>query len=309
MAASYLNLLESGLLEQRCQELKLRLSPCRVCPWECRCDRTAGQTGICRTGERARVSSYGPHLGEENPLRGWRGSGTIFFSLCNLHCQYCQNFDISQSSVGEEVEPEELASFMLELQQAGCHNINLVSPSHVVPQIVAAVWAASRQGLHLPIVYNTGGFDSLETLKLLDGIVDIYMPDMKYANPQISQRYSKARNYPSTNQQAVREMHRQVGDLVVGENGLAQRGLLVRHLVLPNQLAGTGEVMAFLANEISLDTYVNIMDQYRPQYNARQFSKLNRPLHRQEYLDALEMARQAGLHRFEDRSVGFNKIW
>jgi putative pyruvate formate lyase activating enzyme len=299
MTASYRSLLESGVLEQRSQELMGRLSPCKVCAWECKCDRMSGKAGICRTGALARVSSYGPHLGEEAPLRGWRGSGTIFFSLCNLRCQFCQNFDISQADAGWEANSEQLARIMLELQQAGCHNINLVSPSHVVPQIVAAVLVAARQGLHLPLVYNTGGYDSVETLELLEGIVDIYMPDMKYASPQTGQRYSKARSYPQINQAAVREMHRQVGDLSIGDEGLARRGLLVRHLVLPHNIAGTAEVARFLAQEISPQTYINVMDQYYPAYNAGQFSKLNRRLTRAEYLAAREAVLAAGLTRLD----------
>jgi putative pyruvate formate lyase activating enzyme len=275
------------------------LTHCNVCAWNCGHDRRAGKLGVCRTGELARVSSYGPHMGEEYPLRGWRGSGTIFFTRCNLRCQYCQNFDISQTDAGEEVQPEGLAAMMLELQEAGCHNINLVSPSHVVPQILAAVLIAARAGLCLPLVYNTGGFDSLASLELLEGVIDIYMPDMKYANPQIGLRYSKVRDYPQENQAAVREMHRQVGDLQINDNGLAIYGLLVRHLVLPNGLAGTGEIVRFLADQVSKDTYLNLMDQYRPAFNARLFTKLSRPIQPQEFQAAVHMAVEAGLHRLD----------
>ncbi len=215
-------------------------------------------------------------MGEEDPLRGWRGSGTIFFSRCNLHCQFCQNADISQTDSGDLAPPHEIAAMMLELQAHGCHNINLVSPSHVVPHILAAVLLAAQAGLVLPLVYNTGGYDSLETLALLDGVVDIYMPDMKFASAQTARHYSKIPNYPQANQAAVREMHRQVGDLQVDGRGIAQRGLLVRHLVLPNDLAGTAEIVRFLAQEISQDTYLNLMDQYHPAFNARQFPRLNR---------------------------------
>ncbi len=298
---AYLKLLEANELSQRVAQAYENLSHCNVCAWECGLNRREGKLGVCRTGELARVSSYGPHLGEENPLRGWRGSGTIFFTRCNLHCQYCQNFDISQTDIGDELQPEELAAIMIELQEAGCHNINLVSPSHVVPQILAAVLIAARAGLRLPLVYNTGGYDSQASLHLLDGVVDIYMPDMKYSSPQIALRYSKARNYPQINQAAVREMHRQVGDLQLDERGLACRGLLVRHLILPNGLAGTAEIVQFLAEEISKDTHLNLMDQYRPTYNARQFPKLNRPITRQEYREAVEMALAAGLHRLDQR--------
>lgn len=297
---AYLKLLANGQLAERVKIAAGRLSPCTMCPWSCRADRRQGKKGICQTGERARVSSYGPHLGEENPLRGWRGSGTIFFNRCNMRCQYCQNYDISQMDHGEEVEPQELAAIMLELQQVGCHNINFVTPSHVVPQILAAVLIAAQAGLRLPLVYNSGGYDAVETLRLLDGVVDIYMPDMKYAGERIARHYSKVRDYPRLNQAAVREMHRQVGNLQIDGCGLATRGLLVRHLALPNGLAGTGEVVHFLAEEISTDTYLNLMDQYRPAYNARQFPKLNRPLKAEEFAQAVCLARDAGLHRFAD---------
>lgn len=296
---AYLKLLRNGELEQRVAQAYAMLAKCCVCAWECRVDRLAGKLGICRTAERPSVSSYGPHMGEEDPLRGWSGSGTIFFARCNLRCQFCQNHDISQSDSGEEISPQALASMMLELQHLGCHNINLVSPSHVVPQILAAVLVAAQGGLHLPLVYNTGGYDSVEMLKILDGVVDIYMPDMKYASAQIARFYSKIPNYPLYNQAAVREMHRQVGDLQLDENGLAMRGLLVRHLVLPNNLAGTAEIVHFLAEQISTNTYLNLMDQYRPAFNARQFAKLNRRITSQEYEAAIELAEKAGLHRVD----------
>lgn len=298
---AYLRLLRSGELKQRVAKGYEHLSICDVCAWKCPVDRRAGKMGVCRTAERAKVSSYGPHLGEEDPLRGWHGSGTIFFTRCNLHCQFCQNHDISQTDAGYEVEPEDLASIMLELQEQGCHNINLVSPSHVVPQIMAAVLLAAEAGLRLPLVYNTGGYDSLEMLSLLDGIIDIYMPDMKYADAEIARRYSKVRNYPEVNRAAVREMHRQVGDLQIDENGLARRGLLVRHLILPNNLAGTAEVLQFLAEEISPNTYLNLMDQYRPAYKATQYPELNRPITKQEYQQALHLAHERGLHRLDQR--------
>ncbi len=302
---AYLELHHQGLLRERVAEAYKHLSICDVCAWECPVDRLAGKTGVCKTGLRARVSSYGPHLGEEDPLRGRRGSGTIFFSRCNLHCQFCQNHDISQREIGEKIEPERLAGMMLELQSQGCHNINFVSPSHVVPQIIAGVLIAAEAGLHLPLVYNTGGYDSLSSLKLLEGIIDIYMPDMKYASPQLGRIYSKARNYPEINQAAVREMHRQVGDLQIDESGLARRGLLVRHLVLPNNLAGTEQVARFLAEEISNNTYLNLMDQYRPAYKAGQYPKLNRRITRQEYEAALQVTWAAGIHRLDQRKPLF----
>jgi putative pyruvate formate lyase activating enzyme len=302
----YLNLLHSGELQKRVHAAHQHLSICDVCAWECPVDRLAGEIGVCRTGERARVSSYGPHLGEEDPLRGWRGSGTIFFSRCNLRCQYCQNYDISQSDGGQEVTPQHLAEMMLELQSHGCHNINFVSPSHVVPQILAGLLIAAQAGLRIPLVYNTGGYDSLAMLAFLDGVIDIYMPDMKYADTQKARRYSKVRNYPQVNQAAVREMHRQVGDLELDERGIAIRGLLVRHLVLPSDIAGSSHIFHFLAREISPHTYLNIMDQYRPSYRAHEHPEINRSLTSQEYQAALDQATVAGLKRLDRRK---SMIW
>ncbi len=298
---AYLSLLRSGELEERASEAQARLACCDLCAWECKVDRkTPGaKAGVCRTGEKARVSSYNPHYGEERPLSGWRGSGTIFFTRCNLHCQYCQNFDISQTDHGEEVEPKELAAIMLELQALGCHNINFVSPSHVVAQILAALGIAAGAGLHIPLVYNTGGYDSLSALRLLDGVIDIYMPDMKYADARTALHLSKAKDYPTINQRAVREMQRQVGDLLLDEHGIARRGLLVRHLVLPNGLAGTEVVVRFLAEKISKDTYLNLMDQYRPAFHAHNFPQLSRPITREEYQNALHLAHEVGLYRLD----------
>jgi putative pyruvate formate lyase activating enzyme len=298
---AYLNLLQTGELIARVDQAYKKLAKCDLCAWECGINRLEGQLGICKTGMRARLSSYGPHLGEEDPLRGWKGSGTIFFNRCNLRCQYCQNYDISQTDSGYEIEAEQLAAIMLELQDSGCHNINFVSPSHVVAQILAGVLIAAQAGLNLPLVYNTGGYDSMASLSLLDGVIDIYMPDMKYASPQIGLRYSKVRNYPQVNQAAVREMHRQVGDLQINTRRLATRGLLVRHLVLPNDLAGTEKIVQFIAEQISRNTYLNLMDQYRPAYKASQYPKLNRRITGQEYQLALRLADQAGLHRLDKR--------
>jgi len=300
---AYLSLLESGELERRVEAALNHLACCDLCPWECHTDRLAGRIGFCKTSRRAKVSSFFPHHGEENPLRGTGGSGTIFFSNCNLRCQYCQNYEISQLGEGYTLDASELADMMLKLQKAGCHNINLVSPSHVVAQVIEAVAIAARNGLHLPIVYNTGGYDSLAALQLLDGIVDIYMPDMKYGSADVAQQYSKIKDYPRRNQAAVREMHRQVGDLTMDERGIAQRGLLVRHLVLPGGLAGTAEVVRFLAEEVSRDTYINIMGQYRPEYKAREtdMGPLSRPVTAEEVAEAYALARAAGLHRFDER--------
>lgn len=303
--AAYLKLSRSGELGQRVLKAYAMLEACHVCAWGCQVNRRGGELGRCRTGELARVSSYAPHFGEEDPLRGWGGSGTIFFSRCNLRCQYCQNHDISQTDAGLELEPREIAALMLELQSEGCHNINLVSPSHVVPQILASLWIAARAGLHIPLVYNSGGYDALETLALLDGVVDIYMPDMKYADPDIAEKHSGIPNYPRVNQAAVKEMHRQVGDLQIDEKGIALRGLLVRHLVLPENLAGTQLIVHFLAEQVSKDTYLNLMDQYRPAFLARHYPELNRPISPSEYHQAIEHARQAGLHRLDQRAHRF----
>ncbi len=302
---AYLHTLEHGELEPRVNQAFEHLSICDVCAWECPVDRRAGQIGVCQTGTLAKVSSYGPHMGEEDPLRGWRGSGTIFFTRCNLRCQYCQNHDISQTSHGDELEPEQIAQIMLELQRMGCHNINFVSPSHVVPQIIAAILVAAQTGLRIPLVYNTGGYDSMAMLELLDGVIDIYMPDMKYSDPIIARKYSKIRNYPQVNQAALKEMHRQVGDLVIDGKGIAQRGLLVRHLVLPDRLAGTGEVVRFLAEEISTETYLNLMDQFRPSYKAHLYPEINRSLTNEEFQSAVQAAHAAGLNRLDHRKQKF----
>ena len=301
---AYLALLRSGELKQRMQAAYERLHICDFCGRECRVDRYE-KSGSCHTGGRAVVSSFGPHLGEEDPLRGYRGSGTIFFAWCNLNCQFCQNYDISQLGHGEEVEPEDLASMMLDLQVRGCHNINLVSPTHVVAPIVAALLIAAQAGLRLPLVWNTGGYDSPTALALLDGAVDIYMPDIKYADEEIAHKYSKVKHYPAVNQTAVKEMHRQVGDLVLDKNGIALRGLLVRHLVLPEELAGTAKIACFLAEKVSRDTYINVMDQYRPCYKAAELPPLDRPITRAEYERALQQAREASLHRFDKREPRF----
>jgi putative pyruvate formate lyase activating enzyme len=272
-------------------------------------NRRLGAEGAgCRTGERAIVSSHGPHFGEEEPLVGRGGSGTIFFSWCNLRCQFCQNYEISQAGIGHEVEPEDLARMMLGLQKQGCHNINYVSPSHVVPQILAGLLIAAEAGLRLPLVYNTGGYDSLATLGLLDGAIDIYMPDMKYADAEVARRYSKIKDYPAVNQAAVKEMHRQVGDLTMDERGVAQRGLLIRHLVLPDDMAGTAEIVGFLRDQISPHTYINVMAQYRPCYRAHELPPLDRPIANDEYAEALRLAQDAGL-RLDERRPRLVWLW
>jgi putative pyruvate formate lyase activating enzyme len=304
----YLSLHQTGELAHRAELARQHESSCDLCARYCRVDRSE-RHGACRIGTKAWVASYGPHHGEEEPLRGWRGSGTIFFTWCNLRCQYCQNHDISQGSAGREVESDELAAIMLTLQESGCHNINLVSPSHVVAEILDALVIAVDYGLRLPLVYNTGGYDSPEALALLDGVVDIYMPDMKYSDRLVARRLSKIGNYPEANQAAIREMHRQVGDLKLDSRGIAQRGLLVRHLVLPEGLAGTEKIVRFLAEEISTNTYLNLMDQYRPCFNAHQYPPLNRRLTPDEYNEALKMTQEAGLNRLDERRRAFFLAW
>lgn len=294
----YVTLAESSELCRRVEAALDLLSPCRVCPRECRVDRLGGEVGACRIGRQAVVASYGPHFGEEAPLVGSRGSGTIFFSGCNLRCLFCQNYDISQSREGATVSPERLAGIMLDLQRQGCHNVNLVTPTHVMPQILEALVVAVAQGLRLPLVYNCGGYESREALQLLDGVVDIYMPDAKYDDAGVGERLSGVPDYPGVNQAALREMHRQVGDLVLDARGVAIRGLLVRHLVLPENLAGTAGIMAFLG-ELSRGTYVNVMAQYRPCYRAEEVSALTRRLTPDEYAAAAQAAREAGLSRLD----------
>ncbi len=303
----YLHLYETGELKERVNRALEALRSCRVCPWNCGVNRLDNRKQVCRTGRYARVSSYFPHFGEEDCLRGWRGSGTIFFGWCNLRCVFCQNFDISQQEAGMEVEPQRLAAMMVELQELGCHNINWVTPEHVVPQILEALPLAIEKGLRLPIVYNTSAFDSLESLRLMDGIVDIYMPDFKYWYPDKAKRYLKTDRYPEVARQAIKAMFRQVGDLQIDARGLATRGLLVRHLVMPGGLEDTREIMRFLAREISPHTYVNIMDQYRPAGNvdAHRYPELNRRITEEELESAYQFARAAGLYRFDKRRFFF----
>ena len=301
--AAYPQLYQSGELRRRAEQAWTILESCEICPRRCRVNRLAGELGQCRTGKVAMVSSYGPHFGEEAPLVGRFGSGTIFFTHCNLRCVFCQNYTISQLGEGEVTSSEQLAAMMLSLQAGGCHNINLVSPTHVVPQILAALELAAGAGLCVPLVYNSGGYDSVDTLKLLDGIVDIYMPDMKYSDARVAEELSGIKDYPEFNRVAVKEMHRQVGDLDLDERGVARRGLLVRHLVLPQGLAGTEEVARFLAREVSTNTYLNVMAQYRPCHKAFQHPSLSRSITREEFNEAVAMARKHGLHRLDRREA------
>lgn len=297
--ASYQQMHLAGELRTRAEKARAMMEACCLCPRCCRVNRLAGEIGQCRVGEQVIVSSYGPHFGEESPLVGRHGSGTIFFTYCNLHCVFCQNYTISQLGEGTPVNSETLARIMLSLQERGCHNINLVSPTHVIPHILDALDMAASQGLNLPLVYNSGGYDSLETLRLLDGIVDIYMPDMKYSDSRTGERLSGVKDYANVNRTAVKEMHRQVGNLQIDEQGIARRGLLVRHLVLPNGLAGTEKTVSFLAQEISPDTYVNIMAQYRPHYQADTVPQISRPVNAREFREAINLARRYGIRRLD----------
>jgi putative pyruvate formate lyase activating enzyme len=296
-APSYLSLLETGELDHRAALLWSKLEDCTICPRECQVNRVAGRIGVCRTTAQVKISSYGPHFGEEPELVGSRGSGTIFFTNCNLWCLFCQNYTISHLKEGEIVSIPRLAGAMLYLQRIGCHNINLVTPTHVVPQIVQALAFAARNGLRVPLVYNCGGYESVETLKLLEGIVDIYMPDIKYSNDEYARRFSGVKDYWEKVRLAVKEMHGQVGDLIVDDTGVAVRGLLIRHLVLPNRIAGSEEVLRFIAKDISADSYVNIMDQYHPCFRAFNLAELNRRITRKEYGMVVSRATSYGLHR------------
>ncbi len=302
---AYLETYESGALAEKVELALEELRSCRVCPRDCDVDRLADEKAVCRTGRQALVSSAFPHFGEEDCLRGWNGSGTIFFAACNLRCVFCQNSDISWRSNGEELDAKRIAALMLDLQERGCHNVNFVTPEHVAPQVLEAILEAVRRGLRLPIVYNTSAYDSLRSLELLDGVVDVYMPDLKFADPAVAKRLVLAENYPEHARRAIREMHRQVGDLVFDEKGLALRGLLVRHLVMPEGLAGTRDAMRFLAREVSADTYVNVMDQYRPDAQVlakqKQYAEIGRRVTSAEVTRAIETAREEGLDRLDER--------
>ncbi|MGM0574362.1 MAG: radical SAM protein [Myxococcota bacterium] len=326
---AYVSLLRSGELARRVDEAVASLESCRVCPRDCEVDRLhavppegASRGAIdprlarkrqvpahiekgtaCFTGRWARVSTAYPHFGEEDVLRGWNGSGTVFFAFCNLRCVFCQNWDISQSGGGAELRPEELAGRMLDLQRQGCHNLNLVTPEHVVPQFLEALLLAAERGLRLPVVYNTSGYDSMESLRLLDGVVDIYMPDFKYLDAGLSKRYLKAADYPEVARRVVREMHRQVGPLRVERRGLAVRGVLVRHLVMPGGVADSAALFRWLADEVSPDTFVNVMDQFYPAGGDLEgrFPELNRRVRPEEMRRAFAAARDAGLWRFDIR--------
>jgi putative pyruvate formate lyase activating enzyme len=301
----YLETHRRGELQAKIAAASDILNQCTLCPHHCLVDRHHGERGLCRTGDQPVVSSYGPHFGEEDPLVGSRGSGTIFFTHCNLYCIFCQNYEISHGGEGEEISIPDLAAMMILLHQRGCHNINFVTPSHQVYQILEALPPAIEAGLNVPLVYNTGGYDAVETLRLLDGVIDIYMPDFKFWDPAVAAELCQGADYPEVAREAFKEMHRQVGDLVLDENGVARRGLLVRHLVLPDGLAGTREVMEFLAREISPNTYVNVMGQYRPCGRASEHASLRKFLTGLEHVEAQRLAQEAGLTRLDRREKLF----
>jgi putative pyruvate formate lyase activating enzyme len=304
---AYLALHRHGELLCRAEEAVAQLETCYVCPRDCGVNRLEDKTAACKTGRYAQVASYFAHFGEEDCLRGWQGSGTIFFSMCNLRCVFCQNYDISQNNKSAEVGPAELAAIMLELQEMGCHNINFVTPEHVVPQILEALPLAVEAGLRLPLVYNTSAYDSMESLRLLDGIVDIYMPDFKFWDSQLSLRYLKAKDYAQAAGRVIKEMVRQVGPLRFDEKGLAKRGVLLRHLVMPGFLEETQRIFDFLAQEIGPELYVNVMDQYYPagKVGTEKYPEINRRLKPPEYKEALHLAQQAGFRVDERRPVGW----
>ncbi len=301
---AYLAVYEEGRIQEKVEEALSLLESCTICPRNCRVNRLENRFAVCKLGRYAQVTSFFPHSGEEDVLRGWRGSGTIFFSWCNLRCVFCQNFETSQIGEGEEVTPKELARMMVRLQEMGCHNINLVTPEHVVPQILEALPHAIKMGLRLPLIYNTGSYDSLDSIRLMEGVVDIYMPDFKLWDRENCRKYLLAPDYSHAAREAIGAMHHQVGELKVDEKGLALRGVLVRHLVMPGLLEDTREIMNYLAQEASKDTYVNIMAQYRPAWKAmtdQRFTQINRRVRPDELRQAYEYAAQAGLWRFDQR--------
>ncbi len=295
--------LPSGILSEKVNEAFSILKECTLCPRECRVNRISGEIGFCKTGVKPFISSYGPHFGEERPLVGRFGSGTIFMGNCNLGCIFCQNYSISHLGEGIEISFEKVADIMIELQKQGCHNINLVTPTHQMPMLLKSILIASEKGLRIPIVYNCGGYESIHAIQILDGVIDIYMPDFKYWDPLMAEKYSKAKNYPEIARKALKEMHSQVGDLIIDKRGIALRGLLVRHLVLPERIAGTMDVVNFIASEISHNTYINIMDQYHPCFKAFDHPPLNRRITKEEYEEALNFAIRAGLKRIDGVTV------
>lgn len=302
---AYARLEDQGLLEERIQQAQEHMRECDLCPRRCGVDRLAGEQGFCRAPGKVMVYSYFPHFGEELPLVGRKGSGTIFFSNCNLRCVFCQNWPLAHEGRGQEYTDQELAEMMLHLERMGCHNINLVTPTHVMPHILNATRIALQEGLSLPLCYNTSGYERPEIIKLLDGIVDIYLPDLKFMDGEKASQFNLARacDYPDYTKRAILEMHRQVGDLVTDRQGLALTGLLVRHLVMPNRVAGTKEFVDWVAQHLSPRTYVNIMSQYRVEFMAFEYEEIARGITPEEYVEAMEWAQEAGLTNLDERSL------
>lgn len=294
---SYINLFEKGELNKRVELLQEFIKECQLCPRQCHVNRLNGEVGYCGAGSDLMVSSAFPHFGEEPPLVGFNGSGTIFLTHCNLRCIFCQNYDISHLGRGDRITLSDMARAMVKLQEMGCHNINFVTPTHYASQIVASLPKAMEWGLRLPIVYNCSGYESIEVIRLLEGVVDIYMPDVKFMDEKYSKRYSNAPDYPEVIKKVLKEMHRQVGDLTTNSKGVAERGLLIRHLVMPGGVASSEAVLKFIAEEISVHSYVNIMNQYRPEYRANEYSEISHPITHQEYLEAIQLAKGFRLHR------------
>jgi putative pyruvate formate lyase activating enzyme len=293
---AYLKLLKTGELDRRAKALRSIYDSCRLCPRACGANRNQGEKGVCKTAARVKVTSWGPHHGEEKPLSGWKGSGTVFFSNCNLLCVFCQNWQINHRGDGSGASDEDVGRIFLQVQDAGCHNLNLVTPTHIVPNLISALAWAARRGFSLPVVYNCGGYEGLEAVKLLDGIVDIHLPDYKYLDDAVGRRLTaNAAGYPEAAAAAITEMQRQVGELVVDESGVALRGLIIRHLVLPENLAGTDRFARWVVEKLGPRTWVNIMAQYRPEHRAREFPPLDRRTTRGEFEQALAWAREAGL--------------
>ena len=292
----YLRTYQAGRLNQLIEETFKLLESCCICPRRCGVNRLKNEKGFCKTGLKPKVCSFMPHHGEEPPISGVHGSGTIFFSHCNMSCVYCQNYEFSQSGQGREVEFEELAKFMIDLQDMGCHNINLVTPTHVMPQILKALSIAIPKGLKIPVVYNTGGYELPDIIKMLDGIVDIYLPDARYADNDMSIKYSGAPDYPEYNQDALKEMHRQVGIANIDNQGIIKTGLIIRHLVLPNNISGTDKIMKVIAKELSAHTYISLMSQYRPCHKVSQFKDICRRITYEEYEYAKQAMQEQGLN-------------
>ena len=307
---AYIKLEREGLFTDRIEQAYARFEKCELCPRRCGVDRSRGEKGVCQATDKLVVYSAQPHYGEELPLVGRNGSGTIFFSNCNLRCVFCQNWPIAHEGRGSEVSDRKLADMMLDIQKMGCHNINLVTPTHVMPNILNATRIAMKNGLRIPLCYNTGGYELAENIRLLDGIVDIYLPDLKFMDPDNAERYAgSARDYPEMARQAIIEMHRQVGDLVTDSQGIAKRGLMVRHLVMPNRVAGTREFVQWAAQNLSKSTYINIMGQYRVEHRAFEYPEIARAINSQEFIEAIDWAREAGLSNLDQRAMSHYQVF